>query len=121
MLLQIVILLIINTKYSLVILNMIARTYERVTLQFFLIFQQNHTLESLDLARDMFKKREQVHARMYFWLSLLTISPFYVVILIPGDHRLETILMVSSWYLIIQLVLVTGHYITTEVPLMLDM
>ena len=58
---------------------------------------------------------------MYFWISLLAILPFYAVIFIPGDHRLETILMVSGWYLIMQLVLVTGHYITTEVPLMRDM
>lgn len=54
-------LIILNSKYALVILNMMARVYDRVTLQFFVIFQQNHTLQNLDLAKDMFKKREMAH------------------------------------------------------------
>ena len=103
--------LILNTKYALVILNMMARIYERMTLHFFLIFQQNHTLQNLEVARDMFKKREKAHQQVYFWSALLQISPFYAFIFIPGNYRLETILMLSEWYLITQLVLITSHYV----------
>ena len=45
-------LVVLNAKYALVLLNMMARIYDHMTLQFFLIYQQNHTLQSLDLARD---------------------------------------------------------------------
>ena len=88
-------LFILNTKYAFVVLNMMARIYERMTLHFFLIFQQNHTLQNLELARDMFKKREKAHQQVYFWTALLQVSPFYAVIFIPGNYRLETILMLS--------------------------
>ena len=114
-------LLLLNTKYALFILNMMARVYERMTLHFFIIFQQNHTLQNLDLARDMFKKREKAHQRIYFWMSLLQIVPLYAAIFIPEDFQLLSILVLTTWYLITQLVLVTGHYFTTEVSLMYDM
>lgn len=54
-------------------------------------------------------------------MGLAQIIPFYAILCVPFEHRLENILLLSLAYFILQLVLVKSHYVTTEVPLMLEM
>ena len=122
-LMQTIVALVLYSKYSLILIYMLARTYEHFSLHFFISYQKSCILQNLEPAKEEFNKKEKIHHKAFNIVSFVIALPLLVWGVLPAKYLTneDAVVSFANLYFVVGLVFVTSAYISTEVPLLRDM